>query len=79
MQSGLLLLVLDYNMFVLGTKTDTEFAFHTNGNTNHLAVQSDDVHLLEDLHLHCFTWKAGGYARVTQSVTADNVDIPSTI
>ena len=69
----------DNNMLLLGTSSETRFEFLTNGGSNHLAVQSDDVHLLQDLHLHCFTWKAGGYARVTQSVTADNVDIPSTI
>ena len=67
------------NMLLVGTENETEIEFLTNGGSNHLAVQSDDVHLLQDLHLHCFTWKAGGYARVTQSVTADNVDIPSTI
>ena len=57
----------DTNMLLLGLSTSSavHFILSINGGSNSIPAQLDDFHLLEDLHLLCFTWKAGGYARVT--------------
>lgn len=59
---------VDNNSFAVGVATGSaSLSVVIGGFSYSLLSTTDDIVLLADLHLHCFTWKAGEYFRVTET------------
>ena len=62
---------IDFAVSISSTSTNVKIA----GTQTELIATSGDIALFNDLHLHCFTWKSGGYFKVRNYIITNTVPV----